>query len=376
MKKIIIASDSFKGTFSSRQAERIIGEEFERYFAGRVTAELIPVADGGEGTVDAFSESCGGVKTICECVNHLGGPIEAEYGILDDKTAVIEAAAACGLYLSEERKPLYASSHGVGMMLRDAAEKGCESIVLGIGGTATTDGGCGLLQSLGGRFFSSEGETGRICSGNLSEIRYFDMSRIEQKVKKCNITVLCDVRNPLYGENGAAYIFAPQKGADEAQVEFLDTGLKNIGRLFDQYAQRDIAASEGAGAAGGMGAGLSAVLGAKLRRGIDVVLEKADFARRAEKADLIITGEGRLDSQTFQGKVPFGVASLSGDTPVIAVCGDVAADEIQVNAMGIKKAFSSNPDRLPFEEIKHRVEENLREAALRAAEYAEKEGLL
>lgn len=376
MKKIIIAADSFKGTFTSQEAERIIKEEFEKYFPSQIDAELIPVADGGEGTVDAFLESCRGERVNCNCINHLGEPIEARYGILNDKTAVIEAAAACGLYLSKKRQPLYASTHGVGIMTLDAVKRGCKKIILGIGGTATTDGGCGFIQSLGGSFFSEKGEIERVCSGNLSEIIGFDVSGIVPEIRDCKITVLCDVKNPLYGENGAAYVFAPQKGADKSEVEMLDRGLKNLGKLFDRYAGRDISNSEGAGAAGGLGAGLCAVFGAQLKKGIEVILEKTDFALRGKNADLIITGEGRLDSQTFQGKVPLGVASLSGKTPVIAVCGEVLANDEEIKAMGIEKAFSSNPKHLLFEEIKDNAEENLRKAAFEAAEYAEKKGIL
>lgn len=376
MKKIIIAADSFKGTFTSIEAENIIKEEFRKYFSSDIDIELIPVADGGEGTVNAFLEGCEGEKVLCKCINHLGEPIEAEYGILKDATAVIEAASACGLYLSPERKPLYASTHGVGMIILDAVKRGCTNIILGIGGTATTDGGCGLIQFLGGRFFSEKGEIERISSGNLSEIISFDLSCINKKIRNCKITVLCDVKNPLYGENGAAYVFAPQKGADEQQVKFLDSGLRNLGKLFDQYAGRDISNSAGAGAAGGLGAGLSSVFNAQLKSGIDVILEKTDFAKRAENANLVITGEGRLDSQTSQGKVPFGVASLSDKTPVIAICGEVIAEDEEIKAMGIERAFSSNPRHLPFERIKDSAEENLRKATVQAADYVREKGLL
>lgn len=376
MKKIIIAADSFKGTFSSSEAENIIKEEFENFFLRKINTELIPVADGGEGTTDAFLSGCSGEKVTCECVNHLGEPIAAEYGILEDKTAVIESASACGLYLSPERRPLYASTHGVGLMVLDAVKRGCRNIVLGIGGTAATDGGCGFIQSLGGRFFSEKGEMLRVCSGNLSEIKSFDMSGIVSEIKECSITVLCDVKNPLYGKNGAAYVFAPQKGADESEVEVLDNGLRNLGHLFDVYAGRDVSSAQGAGAAGGLGAGLLAVFGAELKKGIDVILEKTHFAERAENADLVITGEGRLDSQTAQGKVPAGVASLSGHTPVIAVCGEVISDEKEIKDLGIEYAFSANPQHLPFEKVKLNAESMLRRAAAEAARYAKKNGIL
>lgn len=376
MKKIIIAADSFKGTFTSYEAEKIIKEEFKKYFSSETDIELIPVADGGEGTVDAFLNSLSGEKISCSCVDHLGNPIMAEYGILNDNTAVIEAASACGLYLSDERKPLYASTHGVGMVISDAVKRGCQNIILGIGGTATTDGGCGLIQYLGGRFYSEKGEIERTSSGNLSKIKNFDLSGIAPQVKNCKITVLCDVKNPLYGENGAAYVFAPQKGANESEVKLLDNGLRNLGKLFDSYTGKDISNSAGAGAAGGLGAGLCAVFGAELKRGIDVILEKTDFAHKAQNADLVITGEGRLDSQTSQGKVPLGVASLRGKTPVIAVCGEVLAADEEIKKMGIEKVFSSNPEHLPFEEIKDNVEGNLRKAAFEAAKYVREKGII
>lgn len=376
MKKIIIAADSFKGTFTSREAESIIKEEYEKYFSYEIDTELIPVADGGEGTVDAFLECCEGEKVSCKCVNHLGEPIEAEYGILKDGTAVIEAASACGLYLTDERDPLYASTHGVGMIISDAVKRGCTNIILGIGGTATTDGGCGLIQSLGGRFFSRFGEIERICSGRLSGIERFDFSRIPSEIRNCPITVLCDVENPLYGENGAAYVYAPQKGADEQQVKLLDEGLRNLGGLFDRYAGRDISNSAGSGAAGGLGAGMCAVFEAKLECGAGIILGRASLLSRAMDADLVITGEGRLDGQTSQGKVPLWVGVLSGKTPVIAVCGEVTATDEEIRNMRIEKAFSSNPEHLPFEEIKDKAEEALRKAAFEAAQYVKERGII
>ena len=247
------------------------------------------------------------------------------------------------------------------MVISDAVKRGCKNIILGIGGTATTDGGCGLIQHLGGRFYSEKGEIERISSGNLSEIKSFDLSGIVPQIKNCKITVLCDVKNPLYGENGAAYVFAPQKGANESEVQLLDKGLRNLGKLFDSYTGKNISNSEGAGAAGGLGAGLCAVFGAELKRGIDVILEKTNFAHREQNADLIITGEGRLDSQTSQGKVP---------------CGEVLAADEEIKKMGIEKAFSSNPEHLPFEEIKDNAEENLRKAASEAAKYAHDKGII
>lgn len=376
MKKIIIAADSFKGTFTSQNAESIIKEAFRKYFSYEIDIELIPVADGGEGTVDAFLECCEGEKVSCKCVNHLGEPIESEYGILKDGTAVIEAASACGLYLSAKRNPLYASTHGVGMIISDAVKRGCTNIILGIGGTATTDGGCGLIQSLGGRFFYQLGEMERICSGRLSSIERFDFSRIPSEIRNCPITVLCDVENPLYGENGAAYVFAPQKGADEQQVKLLDEGLRNLGGLFDRYAGRDISNLAGAGAAGGLGAGMCAVFEAQLKSGAEIILGKTSFPLRAQEADLVITGEGRLDGQTSQGKVPLWVALLSGKTPVIAVCGEVTATDKEIRDMRIEKAFSSNPKHLPFEEIKDKAEEALRKAAFEAAQYVEEKGII
>lgn len=375
MKKIIIAADSFKGTFSSLEAEKIIGAQFKKNFP-EAEINYLPVADGGEGTVDAFLSFCEGKEIYAETVNHLGEKIKAKYALLEDGSAVIETASACGLYLTEKREPLKASTYGVGLAALKAAERGCKEIIIGIGGTAATDGGCGFIEALGGRFFSEKGELKGVSSGDLVKIKRIDLSGVNPLIKNIKITVLCDVKNPLYGENGAAFVFAPQKGASQKEVKLLDKGLVNLGRLLNEYAGENISSFPGAGAAGGLGAGLKGFLGAELCRGIDVVLEKSDFKEKAKKADLIITGEGRLDSQTLEGKVPFGVASLRGETPVIAVCGEVTAREDEIKAMGIEKAFSSNPDKLSFEEVKLRCRELLENAAEKAARYAGEQGIL
>lgn len=374
MKKIIIAADSFKGTFSSLEAEKIIGAQFkEKFPESEIT--YLPVADGGEGTTEAFLSFCKGKEIETETVNHLGEKIKGVYALLDDGTAVIEASSACGLYLTEKMEPLKSSTYGVGLIFLDALKRGCKEIIIGIGGTATTDGGCGFIEALGGKFFSEKGEIKNISSGDLCKITSIDLSGIAPKVKNCKITVLCDVKNPLYGEKGAAFVFAPQKGASFEEVKFLDKGLENLGKILDRSAGENVSVFLGAGAAGGLGAGLK-FLGAELLRGIDAVLEKSNFKEKAAGADLIITGEGRLDSQTSEGKVPAGVAALRGETLVIAVCGEVTASSEEIKAMGIEKAFSSNPDKLHFEEVKIRRCELLKNAAGKAAEYAGIQGIL
>lgn len=361
MKKVIIAPDSFKGTLSSIDVCSIVSDELKSRYNDIEVIE-IPVADGGEGTVDAFLHSLGGEKVYCQVKSPLGNDINAYYGILSDGTAVIEMAQASGISIEKKNNALKASTYGTGQLVSHSLDRGCRKILIGIGGSATTDGGIGAVTALGGRFLNKAGESVPVGGEGLPEIQTVDLSELDERLKKCEITVLCDVKNPLYGKHGAAYVYSPQKGADEADTVFLDNGLKNLAKVTEKALNKDFSAVEGAGAAGGLGFGLVAFLGARLMRGIDCVLLTTGFKEKAKDADLIITGEGKMDFQSLMGKVPFGIAKDSGGNRVIALVGVSDIDKSEAEKHGISEIIETNPEHLSFEKIKNRAELMLRVA--------------
>lgn len=362
MKKVIIAPDSFKGTLSSVEVCKILSEELKKRYSDVEITEM-PVADGGEGTVEAFLYSLGGEKVYCPVKSPLGSDKKAFYGILPDGRAVIEMAEASGISIEKENNALRASTFGTGQLILNALDRGCRKILLGIGGSATTDGGIGAVAALGGRFLNGEGESVPLCGEGLSDIRSIDLSGLDKRLSECEITVLCDVKNPLYGEKGAAYVFSSQKGANENDVAVLDKGLRNLAEVTKKTLGEDYSRFEGAGAAGGLGFGLVAFLSARLMSGIDCVLLVTDFKEKAKNADLIITGEGRMDLQSLMGKVPFGISKNSSKSRVIAVVGVSDIDISEAKKQGISEIIETNPFHLPFEKIKDNAELMLREAA-------------
>lgn len=361
MKKVVIAPDSFKGTLSSSEVCRITATAIKKNYPD---AEIIslPVADGGEGTADAIFNCLGGEKVYCKVKSPLGRDIEAYYVMLEDKRAVIETALASGITVEEKNDAMLASSYGTGQLVKCALDSGARELLIGIGGSAMTDGGTGLLSALGAGFYDGEGQELYPCGKNLERIEKIDLSDFDKRAMG-KITVLCDVKNPLYGKNGAAYIFAPQKGADENDVLVLDRGLRNFARISEEVLGKDFSSCEGAGAAGGLGFSLLAFLGAELKRGIDLVLEICGFEEKAKAADLIITGEGKMDSQSLMGKVPFGVASRCKGKRLIALVGANEASEEECAAMGIGEVIETNFLHLPFEEIKHCAKDMLYDTA-------------
>lgn len=361
MKRVMIAPDSFKGTLSSVDVCRIVSEELRKRYAGTEITE-IPVADGGEGTVEAFLYALGGEKIYCTVKSPLGSDIGAYYGVMPDGTAVIEMAQASGISIEKENNALLASTFGTGELICNAIDRGCRKIFIGIGGSATTDGGVGCISALGGKFLNREGESIALCGKGLSDLHKIDLTGLDKRINECEITVLCDVKNPLYGKKGAAYVYAPQKGARETDVGLLDKGLRNLAAVTEKALGRDYSSFEGAGAAGGLGFGLVAFCGARLMPGIECVLSAADFIKKSEKADLIITGEGKMDSQSLMGKVPFGVARKSVGKKVVAIVGVSDIDTEAARKNGIDSIIETNPLHLPFDEIKHNAEEMLRAA--------------
>lgn len=324
MKKVVIAIDSFKGSLSSCEVANAFEQGFRPYYP-ECDIRKVFIADGGEGTLEALVGSRGGDYVEVSVCNPLLRPIKARYGIIDGTTAVIEMARASGLPLLtvEEQNPLLTSTYGTGELIADALQRGCSRILIGIGGSATNDAGVGMFRALGFRFLDCEGEELKGGGEILERIATIDDGNVCHEVRKCEIVVACDVTNPLYGHNGAAYIFAPQKGADAQMVERLDRGLRNFARVVEEYNGSKIGDMEGAGAAGGMGGGIKALLNATLVRGVDMVLGAMHFAEIIEGADLVVTGEGRIDDQTLMGKAPSGVLAEATKQriPTIAIGG-------------------------------------------------------
>lgn len=304
---------------------------------------FVPLADGGEGTVEAILESAGGREISTAVQNPAGRTIQASWGILPDNRAILEMAQASGLTLisPNQRDALRASSFGVGELIRAALDSGCKEILIGIGGSATTDGGAGALSALGARFLSTDGGVLPPGGAALNDLHAIDLSHLDTRLRSTPVTVLCDVTNPLFGENGAAFVYAPQKGASQNDVGILDSGLRKLAQISLQTLKEDRSTQPGAGAAGGMGFGLLAFLNAELKSGIEVVLETAKFSDLLETADLVLTGEGAIDAQTLSGKTIAGVCreAAKQKVPVIAFGGKVSLSGKDLNELGLLSAF-------------------------------------
>ncbi len=327
MNRITIAIDSFKGSLSSYEVASAFERGFNQVFP-QAQVRKVSVADGGEGTVEALVQTLGGEMVRIGVSDPLMRRVEVCYGIVDDgHTAVMEMSAASGLPLltPEERNPMKTTTYGTGEMIADALARGCRKFLVGIGGSATNDAGVGMLRALGFRFLDAEGC--ELVGGGeiLAQIASIDGSGAMGELHDAEFIVACDVTNPLYGPEGAAYVFAPQKGADAAMVEQLDEGLRNFAEVVKRYNGEDIASLQGAGAAGGLGGGFKALLGARLERGIEMVLGAMRFDDIIKGSDLVVTGEGRLDGQTVMGKAPSGVlcAACKQGIPCIAIGGAV-----------------------------------------------------
>lgn len=323
--KVLVAPDSFKGSLAALKVATAIEEGIRRVFP-QAEVRKVPMADGGEGTVQSLIDATGGKFIRKEVIGPLGEKVMAFYGILGDKrTAVVEMAAASGLPLvpPEERDPSKTTTYGTGELIVDALGKGCRDFIVGIGGSATTDGGAGMAQALGAELLDREGREIGFGGEKLRKLDRINISNLDARIGESTVTVASDVDNPLCGEKGAAHVYGPQKGASPEMAEELEEALEHFAKILKRDLGRDVRDVPGAGAAGGLGAGLIAFLGAELRPGIDIVMETVQLEKKLKDVDLVITGEGKMDEQTIYGKTPFGVAKLAKKykKPVMGICG-------------------------------------------------------
>lgn len=342
--KIVIAPDSYKESLSAAEVAQAIEKGFREIFPDAQYVSM-PVADGGEGTVEAMIAATQGTEHSAWVTGPLGEKVEACWGMSGDGvTAFIEMAAASGLGLvpSEKRNPLITTSRGTGELILQALEHGAKRIIIGIGGSATNDGGAGMMQALGARLCDAEGQEIGHGGGSLSRLSRIDLSAIDPRLRDRMIHVACDVTNPLVGERGASRIFGPQKGATEAMIVELDRNLAHFADVIKASLQVDVKPIPGAGAAGGMGAALMAFLNAELRSGIEIVTEALKLEEQIHDCSLVVTGEGRIDSQSIHGKVPVGIARVAKKyrKPVIGIAGSLTHDVGVVHHHGIDAVFS------------------------------------
>jgi len=341
--KVVIAIDSFKGSLSSVEAGNAAREGILK--AGPADVIVKPLADGGEGTTDALVEGLGGTFKKAEVTGPLGLPTTATYGILNDgRTAVMEMAEAAGIILvkREDLDPWRASTTGVGEMILDAVKKGCREFLMGIGGSATTEGGIGMLEALGYDFYDASGNKLPPVFESLGKIERISDAGVPKEVKECHFQIACDVTNPLCGEQGAVWIFGPQKGVKPEEKEAMDGAMRHYAEKTAAFTGKDYSRAAGAGAAGGLGfAFLSYLPNAELKSGISMVLEAIELEKELKDADIVVTGEGRLDAQTAMGKVPTGVAHLAKKhgCKVVAFAGGVTDDAVMCNEEGIDAFF-------------------------------------
>ncbi|HHT88119.1 MAG TPA: glycerate kinase [Clostridiales bacterium] len=341
--KVVIAIDSFKGSLSSIEAGMAIKEGILKACDAEIVVK--PLADGGEGTVDALFYGTDGSEVKIDVSGPLGEKVTCTYGILKGgKTAIIEMAQAAGIKLVPKHKlnPLYTTTYGVGEMIKDAIDRGCRNFIIGIGGSATNDGGIGMLKALGYEFYDAEGLPVNPIGNDLSKIASLKTDNAHDKLSECSFRIACDVNSPLYGPTGAAYVFGPQKGATPQIVEALDAGLRNYSEVVKKTTGKDTSSIAGAGAAGGLGYAFITFLNAKLESGIEIILDEIRLEDDIKDCDVVITGEGKLDYQTTMGKAPIGVAKLAkkhGKT-VIAFAGGVTKDAYKCNDEGIDAFFS------------------------------------
>ncbi|WP_336932130.1 glycerate kinase [Vibrio cholerae] len=365
--KVVIAPDSFKESLTAKQVCDAIQAGLARVWHDAKFV-AIPVADGGEGTVQSLVDATQGRLVEVKVMGPQGKRVEAFYGMLgDNQTAVIEMAAASGLHHVPvaQRDPKLTTSFGTGELIRHALDQGVTKLIIGLGGSATNDGGVGMLAALGARFTNADGDPIQLTGGGLRELTHIDLQDFDPRLQNCDILVACDVNNPLCGDKGASAVFGPQKGAMPEDVQLLDGALRQFGLLTEKVTGKMVLESAGAGAAGGMGAALLAYTQARLRPGIEIVLETVQLAYQVSDADLVITGEGRIDSQTVHGKTPMGVAKVAKrfDVPVLALCGCTGDNYQAVYQCGIDAVFAAVPRAMSLEDALKESDFNLADLA-------------
>ncbi|WP_110779139.1 glycerate kinase [Cronobacter sakazakii] len=371
LKKIVIAPDSFKESLSAMDVAKAIEAGFREIYP-QASYVCVPMADGGEGTVEAMVAATGGQIITTPVTAPLGNKVDGFFGLLGDgETAVVEMAAASGLHLvpTAQRDPRITTSYGTGELILAALERGVKAIIIGIGGSATNDGGAGMMQALGARFLDGEGCELAPGGAALARLERLDLSALDPRLAQVSVTAACDVDNPLCGEKGASAVFGPQKGATPAMVTELDAALRRFGEQLEAATGKAIISAPGAGAAGGMGAALLGMLNAELRPGIEIVIESLGLAQAVRDADLVITGEGRLDSQSIHGKTPVGVARVAKQfqRPVVAIAGSLTPDYQIVHEYGIDAAFSVIDRIVTLQEALDDAARNLRVTARNVA---------
>ena len=374
--KILIAPDSFKETLTSSAAANAIEEGFLSVFPDANICKL-PIADGGEGTVDVLVSSTKGKFFSTKVSGPLGKYVDAKWGMLgDSKTAVIEVAEACGLHLilPKDRNPMIASSFGVGELLLSAIDEGAEHIIIGLGGSATNDGGLGFLKAIGIRFLDSHGNELTEGLASLNKLFDIDIDSMDSRLKNVSFEIACDVDNPLTGDQGASVIFGPQKGADNLMIKKLDSLLSHYARIVSNKLSNDVSMQPGAGAAGGMGYGFLTFLKAQQKSGIHIILEKLNFNQYLLNADLVVTGEGRFDNQSDRGKAPMGVINFSKrhNCNIFVIAGSVENDKASEIKHGIDKVFSVTSNEFSIEEAMASPTDSLKATARKAAKYYKK----
>lgn len=380
LKKVILVPDSFKGTLTSSQICGIMARAVRRFYPDAEVVS-VPVADGGEGSVDAFLQAVGGEKRRCPVQGPYGERTDGFYGLLPDGTAVVEMAAAAGLPLvGGARNAERTTTYGVGQLMAAALDAGCKKLVVGLGGSATNDGGCGAAAALGAVFLDKAGSPFVPVGRTLPQVERIDLQKLHPRLKEVPLIAMCDVDTPLCGPTGAAAVFGPQKGADAAMVDRLDAGLRHFADVVLRDTGKAILDLPGAGAAGGMGGGMAALLGAQMQMGIETVLDTVGFDAMLEGAGLVLTGEGKLDTQSLRGKVVLGVArrAQKAGVPVVAVVGDIGDHIEEVYDRGVTGVFSINRVALPYEAMKSRAADDLRltvENLLRFCRTCRKTGL-
>ena len=340
---IVLAPDSFKESMTAKEVCEAM-ERGIRKANSQIRCIHVPMADGREGTMQSLVDATGGRVYSKEVVGPLGNNVVAEYGILGNgEIGVIEMASASGIHLvdSEKRNPLITTTFGTGQLIKACLDKGVKKLLIGIGGSATNDGGAGFIQALGGRLLDENGDDLSYGGGALAKLHTIDLSNLDERLKYVSVEVACDVNNPLCGKEGASYVFGPQKGATREMIEILDQNLSHYAEVIKEQLGKDVISKAGAGAAGGLGAGLMAFLDVKLKSGIEMVIEYANLEEKVRDADMVWTGEGSIDFQTQYGKTPLGVAMIAKkyNKPVIALAGRVGNDIDVLYDKGIDAIF-------------------------------------